>query len=382
MRVFLCAGEPSGDLHGGNLIRALRALQPDLDCVGYGGDHMSEAGCRILYPMGQLAVMGVYRVLGALPKFLDLVSKADRYFRHQRPDAVVLIDYPGFNWWLARRAHFHGIPVYYFVPPQIWAWATWRVANMRRWVDHVLCALPFEEAWYHEHRVSASFVGHPYFDALARQQFDADFLAQHAQRPGPLIGLLPGSRTQEVDRNIETLLGAADRVFAARPDARFLVAGFREKHRRTVLEHLRGRNLPIDVCVGRTAEIIHLSTCCVAVSGSVGLELLQAGKPSIVVYRIGTMLRHLSTHFLRSRYISLVNLLADQELFPEFLTTDNPCTGVADQLLLWLNHPEARQAVENELTTLRDRVGAPGACERAARHILSELGAVPISRAA
>src|SRR5262245_55396410 len=123
MRIFLSAGEPSGDLHAANLIHELKRQRSDIEFVGFGGEHMKANGCRLLYPLCELAVMWFARVLANAHTFLSLVSRADRYFRHHRPDAVILIDYPGFNWWMARRAHFHGIPVFYFVPPQLWAWA-------------------------------------------------------------------------------------------------------------------------------------------------------------------------------------------------------------------------------------------------------------------
>src|ERR1044072_1592684 len=132
MRIFFSVGEPSGDVHGANLIRALQQLDPPLDCVGFGGDRMADAGCKHLFNLCNHAVMGFGHVVTSLPKLMSLISQADRSFRHQRPDAVVLIDYPGFNWWIARRAHFHGIPVFYFVPPQLWAWLSWRVAKMRK----------------------------------------------------------------------------------------------------------------------------------------------------------------------------------------------------------------------------------------------------------
>ena len=141
MRIFISAGEPSGDVHGANLIRALAERCPGVECVGFGGEQMTAAGARLLYPLCRLAVMWFARVLANAPTFLTLLSRADRYFRHHRPDAVILIDYPGFNWWIARRARFHGIPVFYYAPPQIWAWAGWRIKKMRRYVDHVLCAL-------------------------------------------------------------------------------------------------------------------------------------------------------------------------------------------------------------------------------------------------
>src|SRR5262245_15701133 len=159
MRIFISAGEPSGDVHGGNLVRELRRLHPGVECVGFGGEHMAQAGASLLYRLTDLAVMWFARVLVNAVKFLQLLSQADRYFRHHRPDAVVLIDYPGFNWWIARRAKAHGIPVFYFVPPQLWAWAGWRVKKMRRFVDHVLCSLPFEEPWYQARGVAAHYVG-------------------------------------------------------------------------------------------------------------------------------------------------------------------------------------------------------------------------------
>ena len=139
MTIFFSAGEPSGDLHGANLIRELRRLRPDVKCVGYGGPEMAAAGCELHADLTALAVMWFLRVLLNIHKFLNLASRADRFFRHHKPDAVVLIDYPGFNWWIARRAKAHKIPVFYYCPPQIWSWGSWRIKKMRRYVDHILC---------------------------------------------------------------------------------------------------------------------------------------------------------------------------------------------------------------------------------------------------
>jgi lipid-A-disaccharide synthase len=374
MRIFLCAGEPSGDLHGANLVRALRQRRPDVECVGFGGDHMAAAGCRLLYPLCGLAVMWFLRVLLNAHVFLDLLSKADRFFKRQRPDAVILIDYPGFNWWLARRAHFHGIPVFYFVPPQLWGWAGWRVEKMRRFVDHVLCTLPFEPAWYHARGVPAHYVGHPYFDELPQQRLDAEFLAGQRDRSGKVIALLPGSRTQEVERNLSTLVRAAGRIHAARPDTRFLVACYRPAHQERVAAYLRRRAAaPIEPHVGRTPEIIELAHACVAVSGSVGLELLYRGKPSVVLYRIGRLDLKVGNFFKKCRFISLVNLLADRELFPEFLTDRCEAAAIGEHVLRWLNDAGAYESLCGELTALRQRVAQPGACERAAGYVLEAL---------
>jgi lipid-A-disaccharide synthase len=371
MRLFICAGEPSGDLHGANLIRALHRLNPYVECVGFGGEQMEAVGCRLLYPLSRLAVMWFARVLAHAPVFLSLLSRADRHFRHHRPDAVVLIDYPGFNWWLARRAHFHGIPVFYFVPPQLWAWAGWRVRKMQRWVDHVLCTLPFEEAWYRARGVAALYVGHPYFDELARQRLDPLFVAGQQARAGTIVGLLPGSRNQEVECNLATILGAAEQIHAERPDTRFLVACFKPEQQALVDAHVRNRRLPIETFCGRTPEVIHLAQACIAVSGSVGLELLYRTKPAVVVYRVHPIDLMVSRWIMTSPYISLVNLLAEKELFPEFLTDRDEAEAISRHVLGWLNDPAGYAAARADLAALRTQVAEPGACVRAATHMLA-----------
>jgi lipid-A-disaccharide synthase len=374
MRIFISAGEPSGDIHGANLVRELQRRDPSIECVGFGGDHMAAAGCRLLYPLCRLAVMWFARVLANAPTFLHLLSRADRYFRHKRPDAVVLIDYPGFHWWLARRAHFHGIPVFYFVPPQLWGWAGWRIKKMQRWVDHVLCSLPFEEPWYRQRGVDAEYVGHPFFDELPQQRLDQTFLQAQKQRPQTIIAILPGSRTQELSNNLASQIRTAQLLHRDHPNLRFLVASFRPAHQAIVDDYLRRHpGLPIETHVGRTPEIIELSRVCLTVSGSVSLELLYRRKPSAVIYRIGKLDLKVALYFKTSKYICLVNLLADKELFPEYLTDHCPAEALAQSIRPWLRDEATYAGLVGELTDLRERVAAPGACARTAQVILSKL---------
>jgi lipid-A-disaccharide synthase len=383
MRVFICAGEPSGDLHGANLIRALRQSCPGVECVGFGGERMEAAGCRLLYPLCGLAIMGVWRVLAHGRVFVKLLGEAGSFFRNERPDAVVLIDYPGFNWWVARSARRAGIPVFYFVPPQLWAWASWRVGRMRRLVDHVVCNLRFEESWYRARGVPAHYVGHPYFDELVAQCLDSDFLANQRARPGIVIGLLPGSRTQEVERNLGMLAGSAARIHDARPDTRFLVACLKPMHRTYVAARLRQTGLPVEVWAGQTPEIIHLAHSCIAVSGSVGLELLHHGKPAVVVYGVSRPILYGCRLMMNVPYISLVNLLAEKELFPEFLTYRDESEAIGDHVLRWLNEPATYAALCQELGALRRQVAEPGACARSAEFLVKAISRQPspVSRA-
>jgi lipid-A-disaccharide synthase len=371
MRLFVSAGEPSGDLHGANLIHALRRRESGLELHGFGGERMTAAGCHLLYPLCDLAVVGLAPVIANVPRFWRILGMADRFFQEQRPDALVLIDYPGFHWWLARRARAYGIPVLYFVPPQIWGWLTYRVHKMRRLTDRVLCTLPFEEEWYRQRNVAAQYIGHPYFDELREQRLDGAFVQAQREKPGVIVGVLPGSRNSELQYNLSSLLRAATLIHARRPDARFLVACLRERHRQQVETSLQGLGLPIETHIGRTPEIIHLAHSCLAVSGSVSLELLYRGKPSVVVYRhrwISIMLAHL---LKRVPYITLVNLLANKELFPEFCQVGCPAEKMADHVVHWLNDRTAYETLCGELAGLRERVAAPGACERAADAVLA-----------
>ena len=376
MRIFISAGEPSGDIHGASLIHALQARRPDIEFVGFGGERMREAGATLLYPLVNLAVMWFARVLANITTFLGLLSRADRYFRHHRPDAVIVIDYPGFHWWIARRAHAHGIPVYYFVPPQLWAWAGWRVEKVRRFVDHVLCTLPFEKTWYAERGIDATYVGHPFFDELPSQTLDADFLAQERRRPGDIVALLPGSRTQEVKRNLSTLIRSAQALLRDRPGCRFLVANFKTSQQAMVDEYLaKHPGLPIKTHVGRTPEILELAKACVAVSGSVSLELLYRRLPSVILYRIRPLDVRIAKVVMKVKWMCLVNLLAEKELYPEFLTDRCPAEPIAAHLRRWLDDPTASEEMRSELTSLRQRYAEPGACVRAAEYVLQTMNA-------
>jgi lipid-A-disaccharide synthase len=382
MRIFLSTGEPSGDLHAANLIRSLKKLRPDVEVVGFGGPKMEEAGGKLLYPLVDLAVMWFVRALLNINKFFDLLKQAKREFVENRPDAVVLIDYPGFHWHLAKAAKKHGIPVFYYVPPQIWAWAGWRVEKVKKSVDHVLCSLPFEPAWYHERGFSAAVhVGHPYFDELAERVLDTSFIAELSMRPGPLVAILPGSRTQEVTRNLPIMLEAASKLAADRPDVRFAIACLHGKHRDLAIQILERTGLALDVEIhaARTAELIRVADIAWAVSGSVGLELMVEALPTVVLYKVKKFDLWVAKHFIKSKYISLVNLLADAEVMPEYLTPVDVSGELAGHAARWLGDPLERQKASAILAELRDRVAVPGASDRAARQILAPPGAGPVA---
>jgi len=374
MHVFISAGEPSGDLHGANLVRVLRAKHPGIRITGFGGPKMTAAGADLLFDLTSLAVMWFGAVIARIRTFIGLAKRAEEHFRSDRPDAIVLIDYPGFNFQLAKRAHAAGIPVYFFVPPQLWGWAGWRVKKVRRWFTAVLTALPFEEKWYRDRGVNTHYTGHPYYDELAAQRLDESFLAEQRDTGGPIVAVLPGSRNQEVARNFTDMLSAIRCIHAARPDVRFLVASFNRRQADAASAMVKGAGLPIEFHVGRTPEIIELANCCLSVSGSVSLEMMYRLKPAAILYKVGTVHWLLGRYLLKmARYITLVNLLADREIYPEYPTCRDRSAELADHVLSWLNDPMERARCVDQLRLVRNEVGQTGACDRAADYLLVSL---------
>lgn len=374
MHLFISAGEPSGDLHGANLIKALKRIDPTIRFSGFGGDKMDAAGCKLLFPLTKLAVMWFLHAILNIFKFMRLLKQAKRFFRDEKPDAVVIIDFPGFHWQLAKRAHAQGIPVYYFVPPQLWAWAGWRIKKMKKWVNHVLSALPFEDQWYRERGMPSDYIGHPYFDEMAAKKLDQSFVDEQRRQPGKVIGLLPGSRTAEVTKNLPDMLRAASLVHEKHPEIRFLIASFNDKQAEIARAMVEKLKLPVQIHVGRTQEIIELAEACISVSGSVSLEIMYRLKPAVVVYRIGKVMMRVGRVLLKCKYITLVNLLANKEIYPEFLTDRDPSIGVAASMLELLDNPTRADEVRKDLQDVRNRVAQPGACDRAAAFLMERLG--------
>jgi lipid-A-disaccharide synthase len=389
MRVFLSAGEPSGDHHAAVLVRELRARRPDVECVGLGGPCLEAAGCRLVADLTRLAVMWFLRVILSIHRFVDLARRAERSFLDERPDVCVLVDFPGFHWWLAWRAKRHGIPVVFYCPPQIWAWASWRAAKMRRLVDHVLSALPFEHDWFAARGITSTLVGHPFFDECELAKVSA---ADGARGDRPHVLLLPGSRGQELDANLGSILAAAVTVRRQVPEARFSLAALHERHAARAREaiatsdHLR--DLGIEVSAGRARELIATATAAIAVSGSVSLELLAARVPTVIVYRIGGFDYVVQSFFRHARFITLVNLLACREpigpveptlappwgvppadpeaVFPEYLAVGDPADRAAEHVIEWLRDPAALARALARIEAVAASVAHPGSAARAA----------------
>lgn len=385
MHIFFSAGEPSGDLHAAKLVDELKRRVPGLKCTGYGGPLMQAAGCRLMYQLTNLAVMGVLPVIPLIFKFIRLGLFAGQHFEKHRPDAVVLIDFPGFNWWVAKAAKKRGIPVFYYLPPQLWAWAPWRVRRMKKFVDHVMSCLPFEVEWYRRRSVAAEFVGHPFFDEVAQRPLDRQFLEEQTATGTPpirMVAVLPGSRNHEIKENFPIQIRVMKKLHAQVPGVRFLVAAYKpgqaEYCQRLLAE--RAGELDVSLHVGKTSEIIELAGTCLMVSGSVSLEVLARTTPAVVVYRINRAMYWFCRVMITCEFFSLPNLIANHPIMPEFAPVDDPRASIAcmsDILCRWMTDSEEYARQKSEMTRLRDEVATTGATANAARFILERLAASP-----
>lgn len=380
MHYFFSVGDPSGDIHGSNLMAELRRCDPDAHFSGFGGDRMRTGGAELLYPLAEEPVIGLSAVIMQLPKFFRLADQAKKFLADQRPDAVILIDYPGFNWHIARIAKDLGIPVHYYVPPQIWAWADWRISRIKDYVDYAWCSLPFEEEWYHQRGyANARYVGHPFFDDIATRQLNEGFIESQRHRDlRQIVALLPGSRTQEVKRNFPGMLRAARKIVRDVPQVRFVVAGFRERHlpiMEAALDKVdKNRKLPLEIQFGRTPEIMQLADATIAASGSVSIELMYYRAPTTVVYYLSPFIQHFVRNLMQKcKFFSLVNLIAGHELYPEFLGYWDQSTAVAQHTTRLLTDLEYRQQVMGELTELKQAYAESGASRTTAQLITEQL---------
>ena len=351
---------------------------------------MEEAGFRSHYRLTDLAVLGFFRAIPLIWRFYGLYRKAGQILREESPAAVVLVDFPGFNWWIAHKARALGIPVFYYLPPQLWAWAPWRIKRIKKNVDYVLCGLRFEQRWYQQRGVLAEYVGHPFFDEILEKRLDHEFLAEWTSSEHQNVGILPGSRNHEVEQNWPIMVDCIRELVEKFPHARFLVACFSEQHRRrcqqTVLESADpDRELPIHFFVGRTPEVIEVADCCLMVSGSVSLEMLARTTPAVVIY-FWSWLPGLIVRFLaRCKYASLPNLIADREILPEFFPHGDPlpeAKKATAKLSAWLEKRGELDRVSAALKELHSEVLHSGSSARAADVIVDRLQPVVVDRAA
>jgi lipid-A-disaccharide synthase len=363
--VLIIAGEASGDAHGAHLIAAMKRRDPELFFCGIGGKNMENAGVHIICDAAELSVVGITEVFAKLPGVIRGMASVKRVIKGLRPDLVILIDFPDFNLHVAAAAKKQGIPVLYYISPQLWAWRSGRIHQIRKNVDHMVVILPFEEAFYRKHGVPVTFVGHPLMDAYDGFQAsatDADDL------PGPVIGLLPGSRRGEVGKNLPEMLAAASILQQKYKDATFLVSvapSIRPEWVSVLAAPYQGV-CRIVLAPGDISAVFEKSRLIIAASGTVTLETAIYGIPMIIVYRVSPVSYLLGRALIRVDHIGLVNIIAGERVVPELVQQDAHPQKIAMAAADLLDHPEKTARIRKKLQQVRNALGGAGAADKTA----------------
>ena len=362
-RFLIVAGEPSGDAHAARLVRALAALGP-CRVRGVAGPAMRAAGVEPIVAMESIAVMGFAEIVAHLPALFGARARLLEEFARFAPHAVALVDYPGFNLRIGPEFKRRGARVFCYIAPQVWAWHPERAAAMGRWVDRLAVVFPFEEEIFRAAGVAATFVGHPLLDALEPEVDAATLRAELGIAPdAPLLGLLPGSRAQEVRQLLEPLCRAAAVLRRDRPALTAVVAaaaGLDDSIRARAARH------GVRVVHGRTHAVQKHATACAVASGTATLETALFGTPLTVVYRVGRINYAIARRLVRLTHIGLPNIVAGAEVAPELVQDVLTPERLAASLAPCLDDPRERAARSAALAIVRERLGGPGASRRAA----------------
>jgi lipid-A-disaccharide synthase len=370
VRLLLSCGEPSGDLYAGALTRELRMLVPGVSVAGLGGPQFTAAGGRLLADYRGLAVTGLTEAIAKVPRSIAILGQLVRAARAERPDALVVIDFPDFNFPLARRVKRLGVPVVYYITPQIWAWRAGRLKTIREIADRVLVIFPFEEEIFRKGGVPVEFVGHPLVELAAPRQPPEGWLkAIGLDRSAPVVAILPGSRPNEVRRILPDLVASAGRIRARVPGVQFVVA------RAPNLDDdlfASARDLALCVVVeGETDTVLAASDIALVASGTATVQAALHDTPMVVVYRLSPLTYRLGRRLVKLNTFGMVNLIAGERLVPELIQDAFTPQAVADEAVSMLTDGARAASIRAGLARVRGRLGPSGASRRAAEAILN-----------
>lgn len=370
---MISCGEPSGDLYAGALVAALRRREPGIEVFGLGGERVEAAGGELVADFHGLSVTGLTEALAVVPRSWRTLRLLAAAARARRPHALVVIDYPDFNFRLMRAIKVLGVPVIYYVSPQVWAWRASRVKTMKRFVDCVLPIFPFEEAIYRQHGMDVRFVGHPLIDLVAPAQSREQLLRRLNLDAGrPIVALLPGSRTNELER-LAPVLAASTSIVAARiPGVQFIVA--RAPHLADRLfEGFGISGVTLRIVEGRTDDVLQAADVVMTASGTATVQAALHGKPMVVLYKLSPLTYRLGRRLALVDMYAMVNLIAGQGIVRELIQEDCTPEAAAAEVIRMLEDDGYRARMIDRLAEVRRRLGGPGASERAADAVLDVI---------
>ena len=373
-KILLVAGEVSGDLHGSYLVEAIHRIDPDIQFFGVGGEGLKRVGMRLLHHSQSLSVVGITEVFVKLGSILKALRTLKGSLEREKPDLVILIDFPDFNLRLAKIAHREGIPILYYISPQVWAWRPGRVKLIARLVKKMVVLFPFEVPLYEAAGVDVEWVGHPLLDIvkptlskeMAFQQFGLDPRRR-------TIGLLPGSRIHEIERLLPSLLASAQLLQKEIPDLQFVIPLAPGVSRATLSSRMNSISVPVTVVEGFTYDVMNLCELLITASGTATLEAAILGKPMIIIYKVSFSTYWIGRALVRVNHIGLPNLVAEKEIALELIQKDVNPQRIVEEAFRILRDPLLSRKMTESMGEVRHKLGEPGAAERAGRIICSML---------
>jgi lipid-A-disaccharide synthase len=389
-QILVVAGEASGEGYAARLVAAIKERRPGAQFFGVGGEDMAAQGVRILCPASELAVVGLSEVAGRLPAVLKALKDIARALKRERPSLAILVDFPDFNFWVARLAKLYRVPVMYYISPQVWAWRTYRVRTIARLVDRMAVIFPFEADFYRDRGVPVTYVGHPLAETLPPLPGRRELLAGWGLDPQRLtVALLPGSRAGEIKRHLPTMLAGMALVQQAVPHCQFVLPLASTAPRELVEEMVAGylgegvratyekapRPLPLTIIPGQSYAALAAAHLAVVASGTATVEAALAGTPTVIVYRLSPLTFMVGKWLIRVPHVGMANLLAEARLFPELLQDDFTAARLAQEALKLMRDPERLTDLGRGLARVVSRLGGPGASDRAAQVALELMAA-------
>lgn len=371
---MIVAGEASGDIYGAHLVLAIKNLAPNIRFFGLGGPEMKKAGVRIMYQLSALAVVGITEIIPRIRYIFQALRKLKKALKVTPPDLVILIDYPGFNLNLAKKAHSLGIPVLYYIPPQVWAWREGRVKKIAKRVDRVAVILPFEKEFYTKYGIKVEYVGHPLLDDTL-PEIDKEKIKESLDigfERGPILGLLPGSRAEETVRMMPVMIGAAEIISCYYPRLYCVLPLASTVSEEVIRPYLKDANIDIKVNRSDTKTILKIADLALIASGTATLEAAIMETPMVITYKLSPLSYILGRFLVKVSNIGLVNLVAGKAIVPEFIQGEATTQRLAEEGLAILKDDRLREDMKKGLKLVHDQLGQGGASNKVA-HIAGEM---------
>jgi len=367
LKIFIVAGEESGDIHGSKLVQAMKNNTANIQFIGHGGDRMANENVQIIEHIDDLAIIGIVEVIKRLPYMLKVMGSTVNWLRENNPDRLILIDYPGFNLRLAREALQLGIPVTYFILPQVWAWKEGRVSILKNNVDQCLSIIPFEQEWFENRDVKTNFIGHPFVELEPPKQTINQFLSNHnLNQDSPILTLLPGSRQQEINQLFPVYVKAVKMLKSNIPNIQVIVG------------KAPGVTLPntpdyIKIEENDPRLTMYYGDAALVASGTATLEAAVLDIPMVVSYRFSLLTWIFAKRMAMVQYASMVNLIANEIIVPEFIQSDVTSENLMNAVIPLLNKTSERKKMLLGYEKVRRTLGMPGVYDRAAKAIIARL---------